>query len=316
MELIHDKEVIKMSKLKTVLITGNNGFIGSYFVKKYNKKYNIIGLDKEEAFDKNVCAEQYIGDICNQELIQNIFENHDIDIVIHTAAEKSLIICENNKEDVYETNYCASIYLASIAARNNAKFIFLSSDQVFPGTSPFSLESTSVAPINYYGKLKTMVEAELIKTKTTAICRTALVFGDIPAEQISYFDSIKSSENLAVQGYIVQQTRHCLENGIKIVLPDDEYVSPTHVALLAEQLDQVICNDVSEILHCCGNDRISRYEMGIAIAEYYGYKTDTICSNGTRNPLRPKDVSLNCQKTEKLLKMKFPDFRSMLHMYM
>ena len=49
---IYEKEVIKMSKLKTVLITGNNGFIGSYFVKKYNKKYNIIGLDKEEAFDK------------------------------------------------------------------------------------------------------------------------------------------------------------------------------------------------------------------------------------------------------------------------
>jgi len=102
MELIYEKGVIKMSKLKTVLITGNNGFIGSYFVKKNHKKYNIIGLDKEEAFDKNVCATQYIGDICNRELIQNIFENHDIDIVIHTAAEKSLIICENNKEDVYE----------------------------------------------------------------------------------------------------------------------------------------------------------------------------------------------------------------------
>lgn len=316
MELIYEKEIIKMSKLKTVLITGNNGFIGSYFVKKYHKKYNIIGLDIKESFDKNVCATQYIGDICNRKLIQNIFENHDIDIVIHTAAEKSLIICENNKEDVYETNYCASIYLAGIAARNNAKFIFISSDQVFPGTSPFSLESTSVAPINYYGKLKTMVEAELIKTETTAICRTALVFGDIPAEQISYFDSIKSLENLAVQGYIVQQTRYCLENGLKIVLPDNEYVSPTHVALLAEQLDRVICNDASGILHCCGNDRISRYEMGIAIAEYYGCKTDTVCPKGTRNPLRPKDVSLNCRKTENMLKMKFADFRSMLHMYM
>lgn len=305
-----------MNKKKTVLVTGSNGFIASYFIKKYRTQYNIIGIDIIESLNKDNCDKQYIGDVCNTELINDIFRNHDIDIVIHTAAEKSLVICENNKERAYDVNYSASISLSKIASANNAKFIFLSSDQVFDGTSAYSSEDSPVNPINYYGKLKTMVESELKETDGVSICRTALVFGEIPDEQKEYFDSIKSSDTLPVQGFIVQQTKYCLENGLKIVLPDDEFVSPTHVSLLADQINSVIVNDVSGILHCCGNDRISRYEMGLAIAEYYGCRTDMILPSGVQNPLRPKDVSLLCKKSEALLHMKFPDFRDMLHEYM
>ena len=301
---------------KTILVTGSSGFIGSCFARMYQKKYHIIGLDSTEMTDRKPDFVQYVGDICNTELLNMIFSSNKIDIVIHTAAEKSLIICENNQKKAYDTNYKASLHLAELAEKNHAKFIFISSDQVFSGKNAYSAEDSAVAPINYYGKLKTMVEAELIKTESTTICRTALVFGEIPAEQQAYFDSVKSSEALAVQGFIVQQTKYCLENKLKIVLPDDEFVSPTHVTLLSEQLDSVICNDVSGILHCCGNDRISRYEMGLAIAEYYQCSSETICSRGTENPLRPKDVSLSCQKTEELLHMKFPDFKTMLHRYM
>ena len=56
--------------------------------------------------------------------------------------------------------------------------------------------------------------------------------------------------------------------------------------------------------------------MGLAIAEHYGLSSDTICAKGIENPLRPKDVSLSYEKTERLLKMKFPDFKSMLNKYM
>lgn len=305
-----------MDEIKTILLTGSNGFIGSYFAKKYKNNYNIVGLDKTEAIDKSFCSVQYIGDICDRKLIDDIFKKNSIDVVIHTAAEKSLIICESNKDDVYKINYEASLYLANIAAKNNARFIFISSDQVFNGKLAYSYENSVVDPINYYGKLKTMVESELVKSDSIAICRTALVFGDIPTEQKEYFDSVKKSENLVVQGFIVQQTKYCLENGLKIVLPNDEFVSPTHVCLLAEQLNSVICNNISGILHCCGNDRISRYEMGLEIAKYYGCSVDSICARGIENSLRPKDVSLNCQKTEKLLGMKFPNFKDMLQKYM
>lgn len=305
-----------MDEKKTILVTGCNGFIGSYFIKKYRNEYNIVGIDITNSDNEKGCVEEYIGDVCDISLIEKIFNEHKIDIVIHTAAEKSLIICETDKDKVYEVNYIATMNIAKISQRYNAKFIFISSDQVFDGKSSMSSEDSEVNPINYYGRLKVMVEKELINIYGSAICRTALVFGDIPEEQQEYFDSVKSSETLVVQGYVVQQTKYCLDKGLNIILPDDEFVSPTHVSLLADQLNSVIANDASGILHCCGNDRISRYEMGMIIAEHFGCQTDTIQAKGPENPLRPKDVSLDCSKTEEKLHMKFPDFKSMLNKYM
>lgn len=305
-----------MNAKKTILVTGSNGFIGSFFIKRYRTQYNIIGLDITEPLNKELCMVHYVGDICDEELVNSIFVSYRIDIVVHTAAEKSLVICENNKDKAYDVNYTASVYLARVAHANNAKFIFISSDQVFDGSRAYSSEDSAVNPINYYGKLKSMVESQIVKMDDVAICRTALVFGEIPDEQKEYFDSIKSSENLTVQGFIVQQTRYCLENGLKIVLPDDEFVSPTHVSLLSDQINSVIENNVSGILHCCGKDRISRYEMGCAIAKHYSCSCEMIQSKGSPDPLRPKDVSLSCQISEKLLHMDFMDFRSMLITYM
>jgi len=305
-----------MNEKKTILVTGSNGFIGSFFIKKYGAKYNIIGLDIKESVNKNLCMAQYTGDICDKELIASIFESFKIDIIIHMAAEKSLVICENNKTKAYDVNYTASISLADFAQAYNTKYIFISSDQVFDGSTAYSTENSVVNPINYYGKLKSMVESKIIEMDNVAICRTALVFGNIPDEQKEYFDSIKADENLAVQGFIVQQTKYCLENERRINLPDDEFVSPTHVSLLADQIDSVIQYDVNGIVHCCGNDRISRYEMGCAIAEHYSYGFEMIQPKGPVNLLRPKDVSLSCRKSENLLHMKFPNFRSMLNTYM
>ena len=305
-----------MSKFKTVLVTGNNGFIGSDFVRQYSEDYRILGLDFMKPEDDTLLYAQYIGDVCDSRLLDNIFAEHVIDVVVHTAAEKSLILCEKERERAYKTNYEATMYLASLAESYNAHFIFISSDQVFHGDSKYSTEDCDTNPINYYGKLKSMVEAKLKGKPNISICRTALVFGEIPNGQKNYFDSIKSDEILAVQGFIVQQTKYCLEKGLKIILPADEFVSPTHVRLLSNQIDAVISNNVFGILHCCGGDRISRYEMGLEIAKHYGLDNKFICSAGVENPLRPKDVSLNCEKTERLLNMRFPDFKTMLKMYM
>ena len=128
----------------------------------------------------------------------------------------------------------------------------------------------------------------------------------------NFYDTVCKTLPLKADMFSIKQVM----NGIKIVLPDDEFVSPTHVNLLSDQIERVIITDASGILHCCGNDRISRYEMGLVIAEYYGYKNNVIQAKGIENPLRPKDVSLNCRYTEKLLDMKFPDFKNMLYTYM
>ncbi|GLI56802.1 dTDP-glucose 4,6-dehydratase [Propionigenium maris DSM 9537] len=85
--------------MRTYLITGGSGFIGANFIKYMLRIYhdiNIVVLDKltyagnlgtirEELKDSRVTFIK--GDICNRELVENIFANHDIDYVVNFAAE-------------------------------------------------------------------------------------------------------------------------------------------------------------------------------------------------------------------------------------
>lgn len=296
---------------KTILITGSRGFIAEGFIEKYYSYYNLVGIDTKIE-DRREKIIEYNVDVCETDLVMEIIKKHNVQYIIHTAAEKSLINCEYNKEYAYNLNYIATMKLANRSQKLGVKFIFISSDQVFDGKKGDYKENDNVNAINYYGQLKIMVEHELLKMRTCSICRTALVFGKIPKEQRGYFESIKKNEDLAVQGYIVQQTKACLETGVNINLPADEFVSPTHVNLLAKQIQSVIEKNVCGILHCCGNDYISRYEIGCKIAEKYNLDFKLINGENGTNPLRPKNVALNCKMTETKLGFEFPSFTQML----
>ncbi len=297
--------------MKKVLITGVSGFIGSQVAKELKGNYDIIGIDQVNAWH-DYCTTQYIFDIVNDQLLDGVFHDHSIDYVIHIAAEKSLRVCEEDKQRAYQINFLASKYLYELTKKHNGKFIFLSSDQVFDGRLGHYHEFAPLNPINYYGKLKQEFEQLLVKDKAAAICRTALVFGDIPHNQLPFFDEIKESHLLVVQGYIVQHVIHRLRNHKPIILPQDEYMTPTSVELLAKQLKAVIDWDLGGILHCCGGERISRYQFGLKIAELFELDPSFIRSHSSQDPLRPKDVSLLFQHSEEQLNMRYPTLVEML----
>jgi CDP-glucose 4,6-dehydratase len=78
-------------KNKTVLITGNTGFVGSnlcLFLQKLGA--NIIGYSHKTYLHYDQLAldmVQYIGDIRDFKLLKNVINNHKIDLVVHLAAQ-------------------------------------------------------------------------------------------------------------------------------------------------------------------------------------------------------------------------------------
>ena len=107
--------ILKGEKMN-YLVTGGAGFIGANFVKYMLKKYkeiNIVILDKltyagnlgtirEELKDSRVSFVK--GDICNKELVENIFMNHDIDYVVNFAAESHVDRSIEDPEIFLKTN--------------------------------------------------------------------------------------------------------------------------------------------------------------------------------------------------------------------
>ncbi len=115
---------------KTILVTGCAGFIGSnfvpYFLEKYSK-YNLVNLDlltyAGDLENLKECENhqryKFIkGDICNRELVEFIFNEYDIQGVIHFAAESHVDNSIKNPAVFIETNVNGTFTLIDVAYKH------------------------------------------------------------------------------------------------------------------------------------------------------------------------------------------------------
>ena len=109
--------------MKTYLVTGGAGFIGSNFVLYMLKKYEdirIINLDKLtyagnlENLKSIQDDPRHIfvhGDICDNELVNSLFEKYEIDYVAHFAAESHVDRSIREPEVFAKTNVMGTVNL-------------------------------------------------------------------------------------------------------------------------------------------------------------------------------------------------------------
>jgi dTDP-glucose 4,6-dehydratase len=152
--------------LKTILITGGAGFIGSEVVRQMVVKYpdyKIVNLDaltyagNLENLTPIENSANYVfekADITDAAAINHVFEKHQISDVIHLAAESHVDRSITNPLDFVYTNVIGTVILLEAAKKywkdNYDKHLFyhVSTDEVYGslGTEGFFTESTSYDP--------------------------------------------------------------------------------------------------------------------------------------------------------------------------
>lgn len=298
---------------KTILITGAAGFIGGYLFKKFNDYYNVVGIDIVNPSNNNQSGTFLKLDITDSQDVRALLAKYDIDFIVHSAAAKDLRFCEVNRDNSYNLNFLSTMNLYELSKNKDSKFIFISSDQVFDGKKGNYAEHSPKHPINHYGTLKDLCEERLTKDSRVAICRTAMVFGNVPPSQKEMFERIALEDKLVVQGYVLEHIKRRLINGKKMKLPIDEFCNPTSTALIYKQISTIIEKDLSGILHCCGGEKIGKYDLGLKITSMYGLNNSLIDFYRSEDPLRPKDVSLDFSKTQEKMGWSFPDLEDMIN---
>ncbi len=158
---------------KKILITGGAGFIGSHVVRLFVEKYpnyEIYNLDKltyagnlENLKDiENQPNYHFIkGDIVDQNFIQNLFQTHSFDGVIHLAAESHVDRSIANPMEFIHTNIVGTVNLLNAAKESwqtmeNKLFYHISTDEVYGtlGAEGLFTEKTSYDPNSPYSASK------------------------------------------------------------------------------------------------------------------------------------------------------------------
>lgn len=167
--------------MKTILVTGCAGFIGSNFVPYCLNKYpyvRLVNLDLlTYAGDMNNLSDvgqndRHIfvkGDICDRSLVESLFREYDIHGVIHFAAESHVDNSIKNPGVFVQTNVNGTFTLIDVAYKawmekpfvtkkgyEECRFHHISTDEVYGtlGETGLFTEATSYAPNSPYSASK------------------------------------------------------------------------------------------------------------------------------------------------------------------
>ncbi len=150
--------------MKKVIITGGAGYIGSHICYELlDNNYKIIIIDNLSTGQKKLVPEDsffYKGDFSDPELLNKIFNDHEIDSVIHCAALIDASDSLNKPIEYYRENAAKTMNLIAFCAnRNLSKFLFSSTAAVYGNPESAEVdEETYCAPITPYGSSKFMAE--------------------------------------------------------------------------------------------------------------------------------------------------------------
>ena len=163
-----------------ILVTGGAGYIGSHTcIELMNAGYDVVVVDNlynssEKALER---VEQIAGrkvkfykaDILDRDALNNIFDNEQIDSVIHFAGLKAVGESVAKPLEYYHNNMTGTFILCDVMRNHGVKnIIFSSSATVYgdPAFIPITEECPKGKITNPYGQTKGMLEQVLTDLHT------------------------------------------------------------------------------------------------------------------------------------------------------
>ncbi len=276
--------------IKTILITGSNGFIGSGLVSHFNSNpnYHVIGISKGINRVSELNDSQYIDtDITQNKQVREVFSRIKPDVVIHCAAISQVDICESNPKLCNDVNVEATELIALECEKLNTRLIFLSSDFVFDGTLQFIHDETVPNPISVYGKSKRESELNIeLNLKDWAIVRPVLVYG---------FSSASSRTNIF--SWVYNSLKE--EKTIKVV--SDHIRTPTFIDDVVLLIDQLVKSNGTGYFNIGGSTVISVFRFAQKVAELSALNSSFVIEGNSNDikgaHLRPVNT---CFKNERI----------------
>jgi dTDP-4-dehydrorhamnose reductase len=233
-----------------ILVLGKNGQLGRSIHKLVNTDTKI---DNNQHSNDFIFIDREGLDLSSESNIGHYFDSNDkFDIIINCAAYTQVDKAEQEVELANQINHLAVKQLASIANKQQAKLIHISTDYVFDGESdkPYT-ETDTPNPINVYGKTKLAGEKTLqaVMPMNAIIIRTSWLYSEYG------------------NNFVSTMLRLGEERG-EISVVNDQIGSPTYATDLAKIILHIIktkefkeMGQVAQIYHYSNKGKCSWHEF-------------------------------------------------------
>ena len=198
--------------MKKVLLIGADGMLGGELKERLEKNYDVTGTTLVTL------------DICDREAVLAKAREVKPYFIINCAAYTNVDGCEVNTELAMAVNGTAVANIAEAAKENDATFIHISTDYVFPGNLPVEeiyTEDMEPAPVSAYGRTKLVGEENAAKAEKYYILRTAWLYG------------------LGGKNFVKTMLRLSQDRD-ELTVVDDQHGSPTSTTTLCEIIEQIM----------------------------------------------------------------------------
>jgi dTDP-4-dehydrorhamnose reductase len=269
-------------------ITGAHGLIGNELVRsavEFAPHLKARGLSRETV------------DLLNFRGVEQLFHQERPALVIHCAAISRNPVCDADPGLAEKTNVEATRRLLELAG--GIPFFFFSTDLVFDGVKGNYTEQDAPNPLSKYAETKVMAESEVRQYPQHTIIRISLTGGISRTGDRAFNEEMKKN----------------WKAGRTLSLFTDEYRCPSTADGIARAVWELVLHNARGTFHLCYPERLSRYEIGLALAAKHPQLNPKIIPVSRRSytgPPRPPDTSLNCDKAASLLSFRLPRFSDWL----
>ena len=143
--------------MRTVLVTGHSGFIGSAIVSMIKAGGDrVIGIERDSGANKAVIVHPDVivrGDIRNYDFVRRVIVDYEIEEVYHCAAQAIVRTCASDPYTTYDINIMGTVSILE-ACRNSGgtvkSIVVSTSDKAFGHASIPYTEKTPLNPLYTY----------------------------------------------------------------------------------------------------------------------------------------------------------------------
>jgi dTDP-4-dehydrorhamnose reductase len=267
------------------IIWGANGFIGTQALQDLSSKYPCIKVSRTQNSSLSVVDECGITTkFENSELgILKIISTYKPEYLLNCAAIANVEICASNPTEAHKSNVELPSLLATICRMNNVKFIHISTDAVFGQEGKFFQECHIPAPISTYASTKYEAEKLVMKLNPNALIVRTRPLGE-------------SNRRTTLLDFFIDN----LLGGIAIDGHTNVYFTPIFIIDLIASIQKLANQNSTGIWHVTGSERVSKFDVGIFVAEALNINRNLILPTEFKNNLtsttRNLDTSLSNSK--------------------